>query len=254
MQLNYKVIGEGEPLIILHGLLGSLDNWQTVARDLSSNYRVYTVDQRNHGRSPHSSEHTYELMAQDLLEFMDVHQIAKAHLLGHSMGGKVIMQFAIEHVERVLSLIVVDMGMREYKAHHDDVFDALLKVDLSVVEKRSDAEEQMEPLLPDYGVRQFLLKSLNRNADGTYNWKFNLDVLYNEYFNILQAVTSDKQFDIPVLFIRGARSNYVNDADLPDFRKIFPKAKLQSLNTGHWVHAEDPKGFLKLVEDFLESI
>ena len=255
MELNYKVMGEGKPLIILHGLLGSLDNWQTIGRKLADSYQVHIIDERNHGRSPHTDTHSYPEMAADLLEFMDRHDIQTAHLLGHSMGGKTVMEFALAQPDRVLSLIVADMGIKAYEAKHDEIFNALFRIDLDAVERRSDAEEQIEALIDDNGVRQFLLKSLDRTTAGNYEWKFNLDVLHNDYPNMLKAVKSDTVLDKPVLFIRGGRSNYVKESDLEDFKKNFPQAQLETIdNAGHWLHAEAPKEFLEASTQFLRSV
>lgn len=252
MELNYKKLGDnGEPLIILHGLMGSLDNWQTIARQLSEHMQVYIVDQRNHGKSPHADTHSYQDMVDDLEEFMQQRSLEKAHILGHSMGGKVVMKFALQHPEKVLSLVIADMGMRGYKPHHDQVFDALYRIDLDSVERRSDAEEQMEPLMPDFGMRQFLLKSLDRNKDGKYEWKFNLDVLFNEYHYVIEPVGEDGVLDAPVLAIRGGNSGYVNDADIEEYHKHFPQVKVVTLEgAGHWLHAEAPKKFLEALQSF----
>lgn len=252
MELNYKKLGDnGEPLIILHGLMGSLDNWQTIARQLSEHMQVYIVDQRNHGKSPHADTHSYQDMVDDLEEFMQQRGLEKAHILGHSMGGKVVMKFALQHPEKVLSLVIADMGMRGYKPHHDQVFDALYRIDLDSVERRSDAEEQMEPLMPDFGMRQFLLKSLDRNKDGKYEWKFNLDVLFNEYHYVIEPVGEDGVLDAPVLAIRGGNSGYVNDTDIEEYHKYFPQVKVVTLEgAGHWLHAEAPKKFLEALQSF----
>ena len=254
MELNYKKLGDsGEPLIILHGLMGSLDNWQTMARQLADHMQVYIVDQRNHGRSPHTDTHSYQDMVDDLEEFMQQRGLEKAHLLGHSMGGKVVMKFALQHPEKVISLVIADMGMRGYKPHHDQVFDALFRIDLDSIERRSDAEEQMEPLMPDYGMRQFLLKSLDRSKEGKYEWKFNLDVLFNEYHYIVEPVGEEGVLDVPVLAIRGGNSGYVNDDDIANYKEHFPQVKVVTIDgAGHWLHAEAPKKFLEALRSFYQ--
>lgn len=254
MELNYKKLGDsGEPLIILHGLMGSLDNWQTMARQLADHMQVYIVDQRNHGRSPHADTHSYQDMVDDLEEFMQQCGLERAHLLGHSMGGKVVMKFALQHPEKVLSLVVADMGMRGYKPHHDQVFDALFRIDLDSIERRSDAEEQMEPLMPDYGMRQFLLKSLDRSKEGKYEWKFNLDVLFNEYHYIVEPVGEEGMLDVPVLAIKGGNSGYVNDDDIANYKEHFPQVKVVTIDgAGHWLHAEAPKKFLEALRSFYQ--
>lgn len=255
MKLNYKELGSGEPLIILHGLLGSLDNWQTLARQYAEQYHVYYIDQRNHGRSPHTDTHSYPEMVEDLKEFMEQQGLDSAHLLGHSMGGKVVMEFALKYPDKVKSLIVADMGMKEYRPHHEEIFNALLRLDLDVIEKRTDAQEQMDALINDKSVRQFLLKSLDRTSDGKYEWKFNLQVLYNDYPNILHAVESDMVFEKPVLFINGGKSGYLKETDLESFKKNFPQAKMHTIEeAGHWLHAEAPREFLEASMKFLSSV
>ena len=247
MQLNFKTFGTGTPVVILHGLLGSLDNWQTFARQLSSEFQVFTVDLRNHGKSPHSNEHTYRAMADDILEFFDKHQLEKANIIGHSMGGKVAMQFAIEHPERILKLFVVDIAPRAYDSTHDEILDALVEMDLSKVEKREDAHAQLSKNISSPAVRQFLLKNLDR-ADTGFAWKMNLKTLHANYSDINVPISSDVPVDIPVVVIRGGKSDYVSENDMELFRKIFPQAELVTIaDAGHWVHAEAHEEFYDAV-------
>ena len=252
MQLNYKVFGEGFPVVILHGLLGSLDNWQTIAKRLSEQFKVYTVDLRNHGKSPHSNEHSYPLMAEDLKDFFQEHVIKKAHLIGHSMGGKVAMLFTVTYPELVDKLVVVDIAPRVYEAHHNEIFDALFKLDLSQATKRSEADEQLMQSIPDFGVRQFLLKNLTRNESGGFEWKMNLQGLYKHYPNINIPIQANNSVSVKTLVIRGANSNYVLEEDISDFEKLFGSVKLVTIpSAGHWVHAEAPDLFLHEVKAFL---
>ncbi len=248
MHLNFKSFGERIPVVILHGLLGSLDNWQTFARRLSSEFKVYTVDQRNHGKSPHSEVHTYSAMVSDLIEFFDEHHIDQAHLIGHSMGGKVAMQFAISHSARVLKLILVDISPRSYESGHDVIFEALMQIDLSKIKKREEAEVMLSEKIHDAAVRRFLLKNLDRVESG-FVWKMNLDGFYRNYENINVPIQSDSEIDIPTILIRGAKSNYVQESDLKTFREIFPSTKLVTIpNAGHWVHADAPDKFYEVVK------
>ncbi len=252
MHLNYKSFGEGTPVVILHGLLGSLDNWQTFARKLGSDFKVFTVDLRNHGKSPHSSIHTYSAMAGDLLEFFDEQGINKAHVIGHSMGGKVAMEFAIHHPERLLKLIVVDISPRSYEGTHDEILDALSNLDISIITSRAEADSMLERSIPDFSVRQFLLKNLDRQGDGTFQWKMNLKALEDNYQNINVPVTSGQQLNVPTLVIRGGKSGYVNENDMASFRQLFTTVDLITIpQSGHWVHAEAPDEFYQAVRSFL---
>lgn len=253
MQLHYKKYGEkGEILIILHGFLGSLDNWHTLATAFGVHFCVYVVDQRNHGRSPHSHEHSVDLMVDDLLKFMNHHKIDKAHLLGHSMGGKVVMQFAFDHPQRVQKLMVVDIAPRSYGRGHDEVFMALRAVSLDKVSSRRHAEEMMQPLMGDTATRQFLMKNLERSDTGGYRWKMNLDVLQKDYDGITQAIHWQHPFSNHVLFIKGGVSAYIRPADWDDIQQMFTNARLHIIEqAGHWVHADKPEEFYELVLTFL---
>lgn len=252
MKLNYKTIGSGTPVIILHGLLGSLDNWQTFARKLSTQFNVFTIDLRNHGRSPHSHEHSYEAMVRDLEKFFEENNVEKAHVIGHSMGGKVAMQFALTHPEKVLKLIVVDIAPKKYAGGHDVIFEALSSIDLARVTKREDADLLLSSKIDDVTVRQFLLKNIDRNADGTFSWKMNLPALIRNYEKINAAIESEISAQMPAVLIRGGKSAYVLEEDMQAFEKLFPEAKLVTIAAaGHWVHAEAPDAFFTAVHDFL---
>jgi esterase len=254
MKLNYKTFGNGEPLIILHGLLGSLDNWQTIAKKLSEEYTVFIVDQRNHGRSPHSDDFSYDLLAADLLEFMYEHHIFNAHVLGHSMGGKVAMKFAVEHSDMVNKLIVADIAPVEYPAGHDIIFESLMAVDLKSVESRQEVEAILEQKIKDFGVRQFLMKGLTRNENNGFTWKFNLKALWNHYNEILKTFDTRQTFEKPALFIKGGKSRYVTDEYIPVINRCFPKNSIFTIeDAGHWLHAEQPEIFTKATLDFLNQ-
>lgn len=254
MYLNHKIYGNGNPLIILHGFLGSLDNWHTLATKFGETQKVYTIDQRNHGKSPHTSVHSIPLMVEDLKLFMATHQIKKASIVGHSMGGKVAMQFALLYPDMIDKLIVVDIAPKKYKRGHDDVLNAIEGIPLQQISSRKEAETAMEPLMPDYGTRQFLLKNLERTEDGSYQWKMNVPVLKTYYEEIIQEVTSDHPIQNQTLVIKGANSRYIKDEDYHDFKRLFPNFSIVTIpNAGHWVHAEQPILFYEVVSKFLSS-
>ncbi|PHI20522.1 alpha/beta hydrolase [Lewinellaceae bacterium SD302] len=253
MNLNFKTYGQGPPLVILHGLFGTLDNWQTLAKRWADNYTVYLVDQRNHGRSPHLDEMSYPLLAEDLAKFLDKEWIHECHLLGHSMGGKTAMQFALDYPDQVSKLIVVDMAPKIYPAGHDEIFDALRSLKLEELENRRDAATHLNKRIPQPAVVQFLLKNLSRDPGSGFRWKMNLEVLYRDYKNILANVTGPA-FPGEALFVRGGKSHYVTVEDLPLIRELFPSAQLATVaEAGHWVHAQAPDELFKLVSDFIEN-
>ncbi len=254
IQLNFKTLGQGPAIIILHGLFGSLDNWLSLARKLAENYSVYLIDQRNHGKSPHTDEFSYDLLAEDLHTFMDEQGIYQAHLIGHSMGGKVVMQFAGLYPDRIDKLVVVDMANRQYKPHHTEIFEALHALKLDQLKARSEAAAFFEKRVPEEGVRQFLLKNLGRERGNTYQWKFNLSSLSSHYQEILAEVEVDFPYEGPTLFISGGNSAYVEHADQEDLLDSFPQANFVEIaGVGHWVHAEAPGRFLEEVEAFLQD-
>ncbi len=254
MELNHKSLGQGEPLIVLHGLFGTLDNWQTLAKSWAEHYLVYLVDLRNHGRSPHVDGLSYPAMAQDLHDFMEKNWIHKAHILGHSMGGKVAMEFALTYPDMVDKLIVVDIAPRPYAPGHDEIFTALFAIDLNTVESRQAAEAILEQYIPEWGVRQFLLKNLSRIKEGGFEWKMNLPIIYRDYAQILEPPSEADPFEGPALFIRGEQSRYVRDEDILHIQELFPRSILQTVpNASHWVHADQPEILNGMVMDFLEK-
>jgi len=254
MELNYKKFGDqGAHLIILHGLFGSLDNWQSIARQLSEEYQVWILDQRNHGRSPHSDEMNYLVLAEDLLAFMDAHQIAKAHVLGHSMGGKVAMTFALLYPGKVDHLVVADIGPIPYEGDHLPLFDAMLALPLDQIKDRQEAEDFLKSRIPSSSVRQFLLKNLTRNANG-FSWKPNLKVLHQHYRKLMAFDAFGKVNGGPVSFLRGTKSDYINPADFSFYQSIFPFAVLYNIpDAGHWLHAEQPELFLEITKAVLSD-
>jgi len=250
MKLAFKKMGSGEPLIILHGLFGSSDNWQTLGKQFAEDFSVYLIDQRNHGRSPHSDVFNYHLLAEDLNQFMEEHGIDGATLIGHSMGGKTVMRFAQLFPEKVKKIVVADMGVKAYSPHHHEVLRAFHAINPDTLDSRSEAEERIESIIPEFGVRQFLLKNLYRKKEGGYGLRVNYQVMESEMDRILEELPSDSS-DAEALFIRGVKSNYIPDSDFDQIRSIFPKAEFADLQAGHWLHAEKPEEFYAEVKKFV---
>lgn len=237
-------------MVILHGLFGYSDNWQTHAKKLAEYFRVILVDLRNHGHSDWADETSYELMAQDVYELCRELQLNNFILLGHSMGGKVAMHFAQNHEDLLEKLVVVDIGMKEYPMHHEHILAGIHSVDLANNSTRSQAESQMSAHIDSEGVKQFLLKNLYWKEKGKLAWRMNVEVLENEMPNILAAVPKI-QVSIPTLFIRGALSNYILDEDISDLEDVFIDGVVVTIeNAGHWVHAEAPAEFLDTLLSF----
>jgi esterase len=253
MNLHFEALGEGPPLIILHGLLGSADNWRSISRRLSAHYKVFTVDLRNHGRSPHSDIFNYDVMVADLREFMKHQALRHMRLLGHSMGGKVAMQFAIYYAEQVDKLIIVDIAPKPYELSQRYVLEALRSLDLTRYKSFADVDAALAAKISEKSLRQFLLKNLSQDENGRLRWKIHLEAIYRNYDKLARGVASERTFDKPTLFIRGGRSNYIGDDDAPLIRQIFPQAEIATLpEAGHWVHIDAPEEFLQTVLNFLK--
>ncbi len=251
--LNYKEFGEGEPVIILHGLFGMLDNWQSFAKLLANDYRVILVDQRDHGKSEHTDAFNYKLLAQDLHDFCDENGIYGCSVIGHSMGGKTAMQFAIDYPDFVQRLIVVDIGPMAYAPGHQIIYEALHAVDIDAAESRKDVEKTLAEYIEDAGVRLFLMKNLKRKKEGGYAWKMNLDLLTKDYPNIIAGITLDDLLETPTLFVGGSNSVYLSDEQLKQISTSFMTYHVEFIEgAGHWVHAEKPAELLELVQEFLD--
>ncbi|PXY39472.1 alpha/beta hydrolase [Flavobacterium cheongpyeongense] len=253
--LYSKIEGKGKPFIIMHGFLGMSDNWKTLAGQyVETGFQVHILDLRNHGRSFHSDEWSYEAMVQDVFEYCQANQLNKIDILGHSMGGKVAMLFAATHSDLVDKLIVADIGSKFYKPHHQDILEGLNAVDFSVKPSRNDVEAIVAQYVPDFGTRQFLLKNLYWKEPGQLAFRFNLEVFNNNLDAIGKPLAEGLVFDKPTLFIRGGNSGYIPDSDIEDIQKHFPDFKLETIpNAGHWLHAENPKMFFELTNAFLKS-
>lgn len=254
MKLFYRKFGEGQPLIILHGLFGQSDNWNSLARQFSElGNAVYTVDLRNHGLSPHSEEWTYQSMSDDVLELITDLELKDVILIGHSMGGKVAMQFAMNSPELLKKLIVVDIAPKYYPPHHGDILKALNAVDFNVVKNRKDAEAILSEYISDLGTKQFLLKNIYWKEDGLLAWRFNLDVITRKIETVGQETPNYSTCKAPTLFIKGERSNYILESDLQHINDLFPFSQIKTIDgAGHWVHAEKPLDFFETVTTFIK--
>lgn len=243
MKLHYRELGSGKPLMILHGLFGFSDNWQSHAKKLSEYYRVILVDLRNHGRSDWSDEFSYEIMADDVKELCDELNLSEMILMGHSMGGKVAISFAQKNEDLLEKLVVVDIGTKEYPMHHEHILKGIHAVTLDGVSSRREAQAQMSTHIELNGIKQFLLKNLYWKEKGQLAWRMNVEVLENCIPNILSQMP-DHEIMIPTLFIRGELSNYILDEDLEELEHQFADSEIVTIEgAGHWVHAESPGEF-----------
>lgn len=261
VQLHHRITGQGEPLILLHGLFGSLENLGVIARGLEDSWQIHALDQRNHGKSPHTDTMTYPQMAEDVLAYMAAQGIGKARVLGHSMGGKVAMQMALTAPERIDRLIVADIAPVTYQPHHDQILEGLKAVDTGALKSRKDADQALSESVREAGVRQFLLKNLEPvpaeqrgDAGGRYRWRINLPVIDRSYGELSAAPEGKGPFDGPVLFIKGADSAYIQSKHRDTIGGLFPHADLRIIEgTGHWLHAEKPDTFVALCRRFLSN-
>lgn len=256
MKLFYRKSGQGQPLIILHGLFGQSDNWNTLAKQFAEQYfEVYTVDLRNHGLSAHTDEWNYQVMSDDILELINDTNLQNVILMGHSMGGKVAMQFAVNHPQLLDKLIIVDIAPKYYPPHNLDVLKALNAVDFHSVKNRKEVENVLSKYIMDMGTKQFLLKNIYWKNTGELDWRFNLKVITEQINKVGEATPNDMACYTPTLFIRGEKSIYILDEDLNLIQHIFPNSKLETIsNAGHWVHAEKPKEFFERVTNFVRTL
>lgn len=254
MELFCRHVGQGEPLIILHGLFGSSDNWMTVAHQLGERHNVFVPDLRNHGQSFHSEKWNYEAMVEDIWNMVEKYHISNPVILGHSMGGKVAMQFAVTFPNIVKKLIIVDIAPKFYPVHHESILKGLNALNLATITSRFEANEHLSKHLKDATVRQFLLKNLARNENGGFNWKLNLSVITQEIENIGKTLDPrELNFEEPTLFIKGSKSDYISPDEYRLIAEIYPNNFIATVrDSGHWVHAENTPQFLKIVENFLD--
>lgn len=253
MNLHSNILGEGQAFIFLHGFLGMSDNWKTLGTKFSEEgYQVHLVDQRNHGRSSHSEEFNYEVMVEDLKCYCEEHQLKDIVLLGHSMGGKTAMLFAVENPELVSKLIIADISPRYYPTHHDAILKGLSTLDFEILKSRGEADEALERYVSDFGTRQFLLKNLYWKEKGRLALRINLEVLKAQVNEVGEALPMHTTFEKDTLFLRGDRSEYISLQDESLIHSHFPKSKIVTIsNAGHWLHAENPADFYAEVNNFL---
>jgi pimeloyl-ACP methyl ester carboxylesterase len=253
MNLHFREMGEGSPLIILHGLFGSSDNWLSMAKQLAQNYHVYIIDQRNHGQSPHDKNWNYSLMANDIEEFCKQQNLSKIYIAGHSMGGKTVMKLAELFPTRILKMMIIDIAPRYYPVHHHEILKALKSLDFESINTRKQAEEVLQQSIDDFGTRQFLLKNIYWKSDEKLAWRFNLDVI-TEHIEIVGEATPTNDSlvcNIPTCFVKGQKSNYIKHEDELLITKQYPNATIVDIpNAGHWVHAENPLALLQTMLSF----
>lgn len=255
MKLHSNIIGDGEPLLILHGFLGMGDNWKTFARQMAEeNYQCHLIDQRNHGRSDHAPDFNYELLTRDLLEYCEDHNLEQVVLLGHSMGGKTVMHFACSYPEYVKDLVVVDIAPKYYQPHHQTILEGLTDLSERQLDSRGKADDYLSAYIKEKSVRQFLLKNLYWKEKGQLALRMNLDVLKAKIDKLGEGLSDDQHFDGSTLFVKGENSNYITEDDRGVLHDHFSRSHLVTIkNAGHWVHAEQRDAFFELVLGYLRQ-
>ncbi len=253
MKLHFKKIGAGQPLLIIHGLFGSSDNWGTLGKKFAENHTVYLIDQRNHGHSNHDEIMNYEAMAEDLMELINDENIKNPILLGHSMGGKTAMTFTQKFPSVLSKLIVADIGVKGYPMHHEHIIEGLNNIDLNVVKSRGEATKILANYVKEFGIQQFLLKNLFWKEKGILAWRMNIPVIVKNMSSILGEVPNVAS-QTTTLFLRGEKSNYILEDDFDNISDVFPNSTFETIyNTGHWLHAENPNDFYSIVSEFIEN-
>jgi pimeloyl-ACP methyl ester carboxylesterase len=251
MKLYFRKIGEGKPLVMLHGVFGSSDNLFTVSKAIAEQgFTVYTLDARNHGQSPRSETFDYNAMAADLDEFLTDNNIENPVILGHSMGGKTVMQYAMNY-DNFEKLIIVDIAPKFYPTHHNHIIEGLKAIDLTKVKSRNDATAIFKDYVADFGEQQFLLKNLYRTDEGGFDWRINIPVISKSINQVGEELVNTRTVEKPALFMRGGDSPYIQDEDIPAIKTIFPNAEIQTIaGANHWVHATKPEKFVESVFEF----
>ncbi|MEZ4778825.1 MAG: alpha/beta fold hydrolase [Flavobacteriaceae bacterium] len=254
MILHSQILGEGIPFLILHGFLGSGDNWKTLGLQWAEQgYQVHLLDQRNHGRSFHSEVFTYEAMSNDLKAYCEDYNLNNIILLGHSMGGKTAMEFATTYPEMVSKLVVADIAPKAYPPHHQDILKGLSSLNFDVITSRGEADNQLSKYIPQLGVRQFLLKNLYWVEKGRLGLRMNLPILIENYDTVGNTLAENALFEKRTLFLKGEKSGYINSIDEIIIKKHFPKAIIESVSkAGHWLHADNPSEFYDKIMGFIK--
>ena len=251
MKLYSRVFGEGPPLLIVHGLFGMSDNWQSLAKLYADYFEVHVIDQRNHGRSPHADEFSYLHLSNDIHQYIVDNQLNDVIIIGHSLGGKTAMQFAVSYTEFLSKLIIVDISPRFYPIHHDKIIEGLKMLDFSILKSRSEADAVLSEYIEEGDVRQFLLKSMYWKEKGQLEFRFNLKSISQNIANVGEALDNEANCSIPTLFIKGENSNYINDDDEDLIFKHFTDVEIQTVDeAGHWLHAEKPQEFFEMTVRF----
>lgn len=255
MGLYSRIEGKGKPFLIIHGFLGMSDNWKTLGTQFAAEgYEVHALDMRNHGKSFHSDAFSYQLMAEDVYQYCQEHNLTHIDLLGHSMGGKVAMLVAVTYPDLVDKLIVADIGPKQYAPHHQEILQGLSAVDFSKKPGRGEVEATISNYIPDFGTRQFLLKNLYWEEPGQLAFRFNLDVFVKNPEVIGESLPYEGHFGKPVLFLKGEKSGYIKSEDTELIAHHFPLAQISVIkNAGHWLHAENPVDFFEAVNSFLKG-
>lgn len=253
--INAVIAGRGEPLIIMHGLFGSLDNFRSIALHFERHLEVHRLDLPGHGESDTLPTLSIAAMAEQIQGYLKEKNISRCTVLGHSLGGKVAMAMANgDNDNRVSQMIIVDIAPRLYPPHHQSILDALLSLNLSTLADRRDAEKQLRSIIPEAGVRAFLLKSLVRDEQQKFDWQFDLAGINASYDSIREMPTMEKPIDIPTLFIKGGNSDYIRDSDAELIKRHFKNVELKAIpGAGHWVHAEKPAIFSRICTEFLQK-
>jgi esterase len=253
MHIEYQKIGQGTPLIILHGLFGTSDNLKPIAKALSDQYCVYLLDAPAHGNSDSLSKLSLANMAKAIETFCLEHNLSSISILGHSMGGKIAMELALSNPELVSKLIVADISPVQYERRHDTIINALREINLTSITSRQEADKQLSNSILEVGVRAFLLKSLKKNTEGQWQWAFDVNSIARDYDELIKG-NRDDTFSKPTLFIIGGNSNYVTEQHREAIINRFPNVSTKLIqNAGHWLHAEKPVAFVKICRDFLSE-
>ena len=250
MLLHSKIIGDSNKhILILHGFLGSGDNWISVSRKLNDiGFTIHLIDQRNHGRSFHSEKFDYELMCEDLFNYIEYYNVINPILIGHSMGGKTAMRFSLKYPDLIQKLIVLDTSPREYPVLHQAIIDSLKEIDLSIYNTRNSVDDKLKESIKQKDLRNFLMKNIYRTNDGKLSFRFNLRSLSKNIGNIGKKIESDNQFNADVIFIKGENSEYINESDKESINILFPNSKFYIIpNAGHWLHVDNPNDFLSVL-------